>query len=98
MAVVRVHSYTVDPANLPRLIAMRADLIAGIRVEYPGLVETRLTRLEDGTFTDTWRWESFERMAAARPAASSPEAQAVMRLTSAATAINGEIIDERTSR
>ena len=90
--------YTVDPADLPRLIAKWADLIAGIHVEYPGPLQTRLTRLENGTFTDTWRWESFEHMAAAFPAASSPEAQAVMTLTNDATAINGEIIDERTSR
>lgn len=96
MAVVRAHHYTVDPADLDELITLRAKLIATIRTAHPGLTETRLTRLEDGTFTDVWRWDSAEQMQAAFPAvASIPEARAAMSLTRDATALNGEIIDER---
>ena len=97
MAVVRVHTYTVDPADVSELIAKRADLIAGIRVEHPGLVETRLIRLEDGSFIDSWRWASPNQMAAAAPVASSPTAAAVMALTKDGTAVNGEILDETTA-
>jgi hypothetical protein len=52
MALVRTHHYTVDPADLPELLARRAAVIAAIRAAHPGLSHTRLTRLDDGTFTD----------------------------------------------
>ena len=52
MAVVRTHQYTVDPADLPELLARRAAVIAAIRAAHPGLSHTRLTRQDDGTFTD----------------------------------------------
>jgi hypothetical protein len=54
-----------------------------------------LTRLEDGTFTDTWRWDTAERMRAARPATELPEARAAMSLVRDHTARNGEVVDER---
>jgi hypothetical protein len=65
MAVSRTHHYTVDPADLDELIARRATLIAAIRAAHDGPAETRLTRLEDGTCTDVWRWDSAEQMRAA---------------------------------
>ena len=86
MAVSRTHRYSVDPTDLDELIARRAELIAAIRAAHPGLSEARLTRLEDGSFTDVWRWDSAEQMQAA---------QAAMSLTRDATAIDGEIVDER---
>jgi hypothetical protein len=96
MAVSRTHRYTVDPADLDELIARRATLIAAIRAAHPGLAEARLTRLEDGTFTDVWRWDSAEQMQAAlADMARFPEARAAMSLTRDATAVDGEIIDER---
>lgn len=52
MPASRTHRYTVGPADLDELIARRATLINAIRAAHPGLAETRLTRLEDGTFTD----------------------------------------------
>jgi hypothetical protein len=64
MAASRTHRYTIDPADLDELIARRATLIAAIRVAHPGLAEARLTRLEDGTFTDVWRWDSAEQLQA----------------------------------
>jgi hypothetical protein len=96
MSVVRIHRYSVDPANLEKLISRRATLIASLRTVHPGLVETRLTRLEDGTYTDAWRWNSAEQMQAAfvdLPAF--PEAREAMSLTRDATAQSGEIVDER---
>ena len=96
MAAARTHRYTVDPADLDELIARRATLIAAIRAAHPGLAEAQLTRLEDGTFTDVWRWDSAEQMQAAlADMARFPQARAAMSLTRDATAVNGEIIDER---
>jgi hypothetical protein len=96
MAVVRIHHYTVDPADIEELVARRGTLIAAIRAAYPGLAEARLTRLEDGTFNDTWRWDSAEQMQAALAAAPTlPEVRAAMSLTRGATAEDGEIVDER---
>ncbi len=90
-----MHSYRVADADLPEFLDRRAALIAAIRTEYPGLAEARLTKLEDGTYSDTWRWNSLPEMAAAFPAARSPAAAETMALTSDASAVNGEIIDER---
>ncbi|MGN6175692.1 MAG: hypothetical protein ACTHPS_22500 [Streptosporangiaceae bacterium] len=95
MAVTRTHHYPVDEADVPELLARRAAVIAAIRAAYPGLSHTRLIRLEDGTFTDTWRWDSAGQMQAALAAMPIPEARAAMSLTRDATAQDGEIIDER---
>lgn len=92
---VRTHHYRVDPADFDEFAAKRATLIATVRASYPGLAEARLTRLDDGTYTDAWRWESAEQMRAAFPAMSLAEASAAMALTRDATAQNGEIVDER---
>lgn len=96
MAVVRHHHYTVDPGDVEELIARRAKLIAAIRSTYPGLVEARLTRLDDGTFTDVWRWDTSEHMRAAFAAMRTiPEVGPAMSLVRDNNPQNGEIIDER---
>ena len=95
MAVTKTHHYTVGEADLGELLARRAALITAVRAAYPGLTGTQLTRLEDGTFADTWRWDTAEHMRAAHPATGLPEARAAMSLVRDHTARNGEIIDER---
>jgi len=95
MAVIRMHHYAIDAEDLDEMLARRAVLISAVRAAYSGLAETRLTRLQDGTYTDTWRWDTADQMKAARPAAELPEARAAMALVRDATAVNGEIIDER---
>jgi hypothetical protein len=95
MPVIRIHRYTVDPADIEELRARRTTLIDAIRVAFPGLIETRLVRLEDGTFIDAWRWESGEQMQAALAAAPFPEAGPAWSLTREATSEDGEIVDER---
>ncbi|MFD6388722.1 hypothetical protein [Nocardia sp. NPDC060259] len=96
MPAVRVHHYSVDPADLEQLLAQRTQLIGGIRAGFPGLVETRLIRLEDGTYQDVWRWETAEQLAAAVAASSHfPPVAATLALTSAGTVQNGELIDEQ---
>jgi hypothetical protein len=93
---VRTHTYRVEPSKLEQLLAQRANLIAGIRAANPALVETRLTRYEDGTYTDVWRWESAEQMTIALTAAAGfPLVGATLALTHDAAVQNGEILDER---
>ncbi len=96
MAVVRMHRYTVEPTRLPGAAhpAGRRDRRHLGRAPRP--VGTRLTRLEDGTFTNIWRWDSAAQMQAAFAAVPThPEVAAAMSLARNATAQNGEIIDER---
>ena len=95
MADIRIHRYVVDPADLEELLARRAELIAAIRVDHPGLAETRLVRLDDGAFLDTWRWDSAEQMHAALAQAPFPEAGPAWSLTQEATSEDGEVVDER---
>ena len=95
MGVARIHHYTVEPADVEELLARRAALITAVRAAYPGLAGTQLTRLEDGSFTDSWRWDTAEHMRAASPATSLPEARAAMSLTRGHTARYAEIVDER---
>jgi hypothetical protein len=96
MSVARTHRYTLDPSDIDELLARRATLIAAIRASYPGLTDTRLIQLADGTYTDVWRWDSTEQMQAALAATPTiPEARTAMSLTRDLTALNGEIIDER---
>ena len=97
MAAVRMHCYTVDPADLEELIARRVKLIDAIRAAHPGLAEARLTRLADGTYSDVWRWESAEHMRAALGGMSrlGALAGAAWSLTGDRSAVDGEIVDER---
>src|SRR5262249_55728803 len=62
MAVVRTHHYSVDPADLPELLARRAEVIAAVRAAHPGLSHTRLIRLGGGTFTHARRWGTAAQM------------------------------------
>jgi len=94
VGVVRIHTYAVDPADLSEFLKRRATVIDMIRAAHPGLTSTRLVRLEDGTYTDTWSWDSFQSMAAAFPMAQSPEAAAAWSLATNNSATNAEIIDE----
>jgi hypothetical protein len=88
--------YTVDPADLSEHLARRAKAIDAIRADHPGLVETRLTRMQDSTFTDAWYWDSAEHMKAAFAATRElPEVGPAMAFVSDHTAQNGEVVDER---
>jgi DNA-binding XRE family transcriptional regulator len=96
MAVVRVHHYSVDEADYEEFRKRRAAVIDAMRADHPGLSKTTLIKLEDGTYTDTWRWDSAAQMGAAFGAAATvAEIGPAMSLTRDGTAVNGEIIDEQ---
>jgi hypothetical protein len=59
-------------------------------------VETRLYRLEDGTYLDIWRWASDEVMAKASDTMGEvPLVAATLGMTSDHSAVDGELVDER---
>jgi hypothetical protein len=96
MADIRIHRYAVDPADEDEFLARRTALIASMRERHPDLTETRLIRLEDGAFIDTWRWASAESMRAAFGSVPTiPEVPAAMSLTRDASNEDGEVVDER---
>ena len=96
MSAVRSHTYAVDPADLEEFLARRASLIGTVRASRPGLTETVLVRLDDGTYTDTWHWaDDTQRDAALAAAADFAEAPLTMALTADATARNGVVVDRR---
>ncbi|MFD0888796.1 hypothetical protein ACFQ08_30020 [Streptosporangium algeriense] len=96
MSVVRSHRYRVAAADLEEFLARRSSLIATVREGHPGLTHAVLVRMEDGVYTDTWRWESAAQLGAALAALSTfPEAPLTMALTVDATALNGQVVDER---
>ncbi|MFI6316656.1 hypothetical protein ACIBG8_04015 [Nonomuraea sp. NPDC050556] len=96
MSVVRTHAYSVAESDLEEFLARRASLIATVREGHPGLTHAVLIQLADGTYTDTWHWESAEELGAALAAIPTfPEAPLTMALTKDATAQFGEVVDER---
>ncbi|MEU6412494.1 hypothetical protein [Microbispora sp. NPDC046933] len=96
MSAVRSHRYSVADADLEEFLARRSSLIATVREGHPGLTHTVLVQLEDGTYTDTWHWETAEQMGAALAALPTfPEAPLTMSLTKDATALNGRVVDDR---
>jgi hypothetical protein len=96
MATMRIHRYRVDANDLDALVERRIELIAAMRARHPGLAETRLIDLGDGSYIDTWRWDSAEEMQAAfADVANIPEARAAMALTRDGSADDGDVIDER---
>jgi hypothetical protein len=70
MTVVRIHHYSVDQADYEEFLKRRAAVIDAIRADHLGLSKATLTKLEDGTYADTWRWDSLAEMGAAFGAAS----------------------------
>jgi hypothetical protein len=59
VSVSRIHTFAMDPDDLKELITHRAKAIAAVRTVYSGLIDTRLQRNADGTYTDVWQWEAW---------------------------------------
>jgi hypothetical protein len=96
MTAVRIHRYSVDPAQLDALLARRVQLIDGIRSGFPGLTATTLVKLENDSYVDTWHWESAELMGAALAAAAGfPAVADTLGLTEDHVVHAGEVIDQR---
>ena len=95
MPDIRIHSYSIDLADQDEFAQRRATLIAAMRDQHPGLIETRLIRLDDTRFIDSWRWASAEQMQAAFAAAGDfPEIKAAMSLTRDRSHEDGDVVDD----
>jgi quinol monooxygenase YgiN len=98
MTVVRTTRLVVAPENADELLARRASLIAAVRAAHPGLVETRLARVDERTFVDTWRWDSAASLHCALDAVFDiPEAGPAFALTETTTldVEQADVVDER---
>jgi hypothetical protein len=61
MTVLRMICFSLlDPAESETMLTKRADLIAAVRANFPGLTETRLARVDDETWLGQWIWDSVE--------------------------------------
>lgn len=98
MPVLRFDRFTSDPDRTGELLARRATLVAAVRTAVPGLIQTRLTRIDERTWVDTWLWESKEAALAAvaqARAGAIPEVPAAFALTTDMTTEFAEVVDER---
>jgi len=96
MAVLRVTRFKTDPADAEAMLGRRADLIAAVRRDYPGLLHAQLAKVDDETWIDAWRWDSRDHAQAAIGNVSNiPEAGAAFSLTRDATAEFADLVDER---
>lgn len=97
MAVFELARFKIEPHKTNDMLASRDAMVDAIRARFPGLIEARLARLDDGTWIDVWRWESLEQAkAAAAGAPEVPEAGAMFSLISEVESMeHAEIIHER---
>jgi hypothetical protein len=98
MAVIRTTRLEVAPENAGELLARRAALITAVRAAHPGLTGTRLARVDERTFVDTWRWDSATSLHRALDAVSEiPEAGPAFALAEATTVDveQADVVDER---
>ncbi|TMR89614.1 antibiotic biosynthesis monooxygenase [Nonomuraea basaltis] len=96
MAIIRTTRFTAEPADAEQVLARRAALIAALRAATPGLTEARLTRIDERTWVDMWRWDSLADLEAATALAPSlPETKAAFEVAKDPSAEQGELVDER---
>lgn len=96
MALMRLTRFTIDAADREPMLTKRAALIDAVRARYPGLTETRLTRIDDEHWLDLWRWESDDHLQAVVAGVHDlPEATPAFALVRDATAESADIIEER---
>jgi quinol monooxygenase YgiN len=96
MTIIRTTRFTADPAQTEEVLTRRAALIDALRAATPGPAEARLTRIDERSWLDIWRWESQADLEAAMALAPSlPEAEAAFAVAKEPTAEQGELVDER---
>ncbi|WP_194916481.1 hypothetical protein [Catenulispora rubra] len=93
---IRSHQYRVSPEKFEEFSVRRAAVIDAVRAKHPALAATRLVRLEDGSYSDVWVWESAEHMGRAlADLPNTPEAFAAMSMVEGNVAQSGLVLDER---
>jgi hypothetical protein len=94
MSAYEFARYRVEPEQEPVLLDRWPAAVAAIRDRFPGLVDARLARLDDGMWMDVWEWESLEAArTAAAGAPSIPEAAAMFAVIAEPLAMeHGEVV------
>jgi hypothetical protein len=96
MTAIRSHHYRVSVEKFEEFSVRRAAVVDAVRAKHPALSSTRLVRLEDGSYSDVWVWESAELMGRAlADLPNTPEAFAAMSMVEGNVALNGVVLDER---
>ena len=73
MPLIEIYRVKIDPANVDRLLEIRADAVAEFQQHAPELVQADLVRLEDDVWLDVLTWseavddERISQAAAAAP-------------------------------
>ncbi|TMR18280.1 hypothetical protein ETD86_22105 [Nonomuraea turkmeniaca] len=95
-AIIRTTRFTADPAATEEVLTRRVALIAALRARRSGPTEASLTRIDERTWVDIWRWESQADLEAAMEVAHTlPEAKAAFEVAQDPSAETGELVDER---
>jgi heme-degrading monooxygenase HmoA len=96
MATFEFARFKTDPAQADQLVARWRAAVTAIRDRFPGLIEANLSRIDDSTWVDVWRWESHDAaVAAAQGAPEVPEAAAMFALiTESPQMEHGEIVEQ----
>ena len=98
MAVLRIDRFVVNPDDASELINRRNALVAAVNDTVPGLLESRLVRVDESHWIDMWRWDTLANAQAAASRAQAggfPEAAAAFELTRDVVTEFTEIVDER---
>ena len=94
MAVLRLDQITIDPIDTGELLTRHAALVAAAKDAFPGLIQVQLAKVDDQTWIDVWRWDSFASAAAAVSGAQAiPEAAAAFSVTKSITVEFVEVVD-----
>ena len=56
MPLIEIYRAKIDPADVERLLEIRADAVAEFQQEVPELLRAELVRLEDDTWLDIVLW------------------------------------------
>ncbi|WP_436771554.1 hypothetical protein [Yinghuangia sp. YIM S09857] len=96
MSVVRMVRFRTDPADTDEMLTRRAAMIDVVRAKVPGLIEARLSRLEDGSWIDQWQYATAaDAEAAVADADEIPQVRAAFALVTEPVGEMAEVVDVR---
>jgi hypothetical protein len=58
MPLIEIYRVKIDPANVERLLEIRADAVAQFQQQVPELLQADLVRLEDAMWLDVLTWSA----------------------------------------
>ena len=94
MTVLRLDSFTIDPADIGELLTRHAALAAVAKDAFPGLIDVQLAKIDDQTWIDVWRWDSLANaQAAAAQGPTIPQAGAAFSLIKSLAVEYAEVLD-----